>query len=198
MPQTINATFRDEKDKKENRPIMLYETFFGVAEIQYLAEYDIDVTFDGHTYLKAPITHEILQINAFGEIGTVKIKVSNVNRSIWAYVMANDGFRGEQVTMRLVYADHLDDPAAKMEWIFWVDAPDYDESTQEATFVLTDKLDLYGVEIPARRYDRYWCKWTYKEEGCWILNPYTLLYEAPAGFTNTATDCDLTKRGPAG
>ena len=175
---------------------MLYETEFGIAEIQYLAEYDADVLFNTHTYLKAPITHEMLSINASGEISAVNVKISNVNRAIWAYVMANDAFRGEKVTLRLVFADHLDDPDAHMDWIYYVDSANFDESTQEANFLLTTKLDLFNVEIPARKFDRYWCKWTYKEEGCWIWNGS--IYVAPTAFTNEVTDCDLSYNAPAG
>jgi len=175
---------------------MLYETGFGIPEIQYLAEYDVDVIFGGHTYLKFPITHEVIELSASGEIASVRLKISNVNRTIWAYVMGYDAFRGGMVILRLVFADHLDDPDAHIDWIYYVDTSEYDESSQEATFTLTTKLDLYGVEIPGRKYDRYWCKWTYKEEGCWIWNGAA--FEAPAGFTNTATQCDQTRRGPAG
>jgi lambda family phage minor tail protein L len=199
MPETINATFTGEKNKLENRPITLYEIEVGGASTLWLAEYDATVEYpsgSGTNYIPAPITHEGISINAMGEIDAVKMKVSNVNRQIWAVVMAHNGLRGEKVTMRLVFADHLDDAAAHKDAVYYVDAPDYDESKEEATFLLTSRLDLYEVKTPGRIMQRDECGWTYKKEGCWLYSGGT--YAARANFANEAAECDQTRDGAAG
>jgi lambda family phage minor tail protein L len=199
MPYEINDTFRDEKNKQENRPIMLYVVNVNGVPTLRLAEYDVDVEYPsggGTNYLKAPITHEGVSMSATGEIDAVKLKVSNVSREIWATVMAYNGLRGEQVTMRLVFADHLDDADAHRDWVYYIDAPSYDEEKEEASFLLTSKMDLHEVQLPGRIFERDYCQWTYKKEGCWRWNGSA--WEPRSGFTNEATECDHIRNGPAG
>ena len=199
MPYPIDQTFRDEKNKQENRPIMLYVVNVNGTPTLKFAEYDVDVEYptgSGLNYLKAPISHEGISTNATGEIDAVKVKVSNVSREIWATVMAYNGLRGEKVTIRLVFADHLDDADAHRDWVYYIDAPSYDEEKEEAAFLLTSKMDLYEVQLPGRIFERNHCQWVYKKEGCWRWNGST--WEARMGFTNEATECDHTRNRPAG
>ena len=194
MPYPINATFRDEKNKKENAPIMLYEIEVTPSNILYLAEYDQDVIYGGETYLKFPLTHEMVSMNIMGEIDAIKLKTSNVSREIGALLIANDGLRGKRVTLKLVFADQLSDASANITDTFYIDGSSINEGAAE--FLLTSKLDIYDVELPGRMFERNYCQWTFKQEGCWLWSGSD--WVAPSGFANGGVDCDKTRAGTVG
>ena len=196
MPQLTNDAFRDEKNKGENRPVMLYEVYVPGSTI-YLAEYDQDVVYPttgGQTYLNSPIRHEGIATNRSGEIDAIKIHASNVSREMGALLLQNNGLKGVKVTLKLVFADLLDDADANLSWTYYIDASEITEN--EANFIATSKLDFYEVELPARRFMRDHCPWQYKKEGCWLKSGG--VWVAPSGFTNEAAQCDKTRKGPAG
>jgi len=194
MPYPINQTFRDEKNKEENQPIMLYEIEVDESNVLKYAEYDIEVNYGGNTYIPFPIKHEIISSNLAGEIDAVKVNVTNISREIGALLIQNNGLKGKKVIMKLVFADHLDDPDANISDTFYIDA--YELNENAATFLLTSKLDILEVQIPGRIFVRDYCQWQYKKEGCWLWNGSA--WEAPTGFTNEATQCDKTLKGSSG
>jgi lambda family phage minor tail protein L len=199
MPETINAGFRDEKNKKENAPITLYEVTLNDASILRLAEWDAVVEYpagSGNNYLPVPLTHEGVGMNAMGEIDMVKLTLSNVNREIGAVIIANGGLRGNKVTMKTVFSDLLADADANTPEDFWIDTAEIVEEKEEAVFTLTSKLDLFEVMAPGRIMERDHCPWVYKQEGCWRLSGGS--YVARGNFTNEGTECDHTRKGQFG
>ena len=197
MPETINAAFRDEKNKLENTPIMLYEVMLNDASILRLAEWDQTIEYptgSGYNYLAAPISHEGLGLNAMGEIDAVKVKLLNINREIGAIIISNDGLRGNKVTMKIVFYNLLSDAAANIPADFWIDFPEITEN--EAVFTLTSKLDLFQVMCPNRIMERDHCPWVYKKEGCWVLSGGS--YVARSNFINETIECDHTRKGDTG
>lgn len=173
---------------------MLYEIETSPSNIIYIAEYDQDVVYGGNTYLRFPITHEAISTNMLGEIDAIKVRAANVNREMGALLIAHEGLRGKKVTLKMVFADRLDDPNANIEDVFYIDGAFINQEVVEV--ILTTKLDLYDIQIPGRLFDRDHCQWTYKQEGCWIWSGGA--WTAPGGFANEATDCDKTRAGGKG
>lgn len=196
MPQPISQTFRDEKNKQENAPIFLYEIEVDGATTLYYAEYDIPVVFGSppHTYTPFPLGHEAISSNIQGEIDAVKVKLSNVSREIGAAIIQNNGLRGKKVTVKLVFADHLDDPTAYISDTFYIDGSVITEGMAE--FTLTSGLDLYDINIPGRIFERDYCQWEFKKEGCWLWSGSA--WTAPSGFLHSDVQCDKTRKGIAG
>ena len=178
MPRDIDATFKQEKAKQENRPVFLYiiEDYDGSNDL-YLAGYDEDVIYNGVTYTRFPITHEFIGENNQGQIDQVKVRLANVSRLIQLYLEQYD-FRGRKVIILTVWADQLADPDAYIDDIFYVDNYTADQNNVE--FTLTSKFDVLGVDLPARRYARNYCSWKFKSAEC--------------GYMGVELTCDKTKQ----
>ena len=178
MPREIDATFKQEKAKQENRPVFLYiiEDYDGSDDL-YLAGYDEDVIYNGVTYTRFPITHEFTGENNQGQIDQVKVRLANVSRLIQLYLEQYD-FRGRKVIIRTVWADQLADPDAYIDDIFYVDNYTADQNNVE--FTLTSKFDVLGMDLPARRYARNYCSWKFKSAEC--------------GYMGAELTCDKTQQ----
>jgi lambda family phage minor tail protein L len=196
MPEPINTGFATQKNLQENKPIMLYDVLLndGVTHLR-LCEWDTTITYNGINYLPFPLTHEGISQNALGEIDAIKVHMSAVDRSIVSLLEANDGLRGNQVIMTLVFADLLSDPNANISQTFYIDSVETTEL--EAVFVLTTKLDLWQVKLPGRMMYRNCCAWVYMGAGCWIDNGDGTYSPSP-DFQNQPIQCDKTLTGQAG
>ena len=178
MPRDVNATFRNEKAKKENAPIFLYmlKEYDGVDDLNF-AGFDEDVTYNGTVYTRFPIKHEFVAENNQGQIDQVKITLANVSRLIEFYLEQYD-FRGKKVIIRTVWADQLSDPDAYIDDVFYIDNYTADQSNVE--FTLTGKFDVLGIDLPARRYARNYCVWKFKSAEC--------------GYAGAELTCDKTQQ----
>jgi len=178
MPRDVNATFRNEKAKKENAPISLYmlKEYDGVDDLNF-AGFDEDVTYNGTVYTRFPIKHEFVAENNQGQIDQVKITLANVSRLIEFYLEQYD-FRGKKVIIRTVWADQLSDPDAYIDDVFYIDNYTADQSNVE--FTLTGKFDVLGIDLPARRYARNYCVWKFKSAEC--------------GYAGAELTCDKTQQ----
>jgi len=178
MPRDVNATFRNEKAKKENAPIFLYmlKEYDGVDDLNF-AGFDEDVTYNGTVYTRFPINHEFVAENNQGQIDQVKITLANVSRLIEFYLEQYD-FRGKKVIIRTVWADQLSDPDAYIDDVFYIDNYTADQSNVE--FTLTGKFDVLGIDLPARRYARNYCVWKFKSAEC--------------GYAGAELTCDKTQQ----
>jgi len=178
MPRDVNATFRNEKAKKENAPIFLYmlKEYDGVDDLNF-AGFDEDVTYNGTVYTRFPIRHEFVAENNQGQIDQVKITLANVSRLIEFYLEQYD-FRGKKVIIRTVWADQLADPDAYIDDVFYIDNYTADQSNVE--FTLTGKFDVLGIDLPARRYARNYCVWKFKSAEC--------------GYAGAELTCDKTQQ----
>jgi phage-related protein len=144
--------------------------------------------------LPFPLTHEGIGTNALGEIDTVRVKLSSVDRTIIATLVTNNGLIGSKVVMKLVFLDQLADSAANISSTFYIDSVESDQNN--AIFILTSRVDLYEVVIPARMFERDHCQWIFKQEGCWLWNGS--IWTAPSGFLNGTIECDHTRVGTVG
>jgi lambda family phage minor tail protein L len=177
--RTVNATFTDEKNKAENRPIKLYkvENYDGASAHLFFAGWDVNVTFDGQLYTAFPITHDVISENNRGAIDAVRVTVGNVSRLIQGYLELYD-FRGKKVIIKTVWADQLADASAYIDDVFYIDS--YVADAKDVVFTLTSKFDLLDIDLPGRRYSRNHCGWKFKGTEC--------------GYAGAETSCNKTKQ----
>jgi lambda family phage minor tail protein L len=197
MPEPINNNFTTEKNKAENIAIMLYDVTLNDASIFRICEWDQIIEYptgSGNVYQPFPVTHEGIGVNAMGEIDAIKVKMSNVDQTIMAILVASDGLVGNQVVMTLVFSNWLADADANISGTYWIDS--VESSEQEVIFTLTSKLDLYQVQIPGRIMMRDFCQWEFMCEGCWLDVDGT--WTSPDGFLHPEIACDHTRRGTTG
>ena len=176
MARDISQEFRTEKDKQENQPICLYEIDGVPEDFKYLAEYDADVVFAGHTYKKFPLKRSTITESRGGKVDTLRITISNVSREVQYYLENNDGLRGEKIRILQVWAGHLDEPTNYIEDIFYIESTVAGE--HQAEFNLTSKFDVMDAVVPGRRLGRLYCQWVFKSTEC--------------GYSNGETECDKT------
>jgi len=198
MPNIIPQSFITEKNKAANAPIMLYEISIPTPPSTLrLCEWDTIIhypTSGGYDYIPFPLKHEGISCNALGEIDSVKVRLSSVDRSIISALITNNGLIGSKVVMKLVFLDQLADATAFVSSTFYIDSVDTTE--KEAIFSLSSKLDLYEVQIPARDFQRDHCQWFFKSEGCYLGNAG--VYTPPPGFVNGSVECDHSRVGTVG
>jgi len=198
MPRDINDTFTTEKNRQENTPIWCYHIYVPEATDIYLTEWDTDIvypTVGGHTYLKFPLKHEGISKNILGETDSVKVTMSNVDRSIGAILLSKGGLVDYKVDITLVFENLLDDADANITETFWIETSNISETV--SVFILTTRLDLYQLKLPGRVQHRDCCGWTFKKEGCYLTTSPGV-YAAPAGFLNAGVECDHTVNGSTG
>jgi len=178
MPLDTGATFISEKNKAENRPAFLYKIFEynGTDDLLFTSN-DEDVTFDGDTYTRFPISHESISDNTNGQIDTVNLRIGNVSRLIQAYLEAYD-WRGKKVTIAQVFLDQLADTDAVIVHTFYVDTYTADE--KDVTVVLTTKFDVLDIQLPLGTYNRNYCRWKFKSSEC--------------GYAGAEAVCNKTKQ----
>jgi lambda family phage minor tail protein L len=177
MPRDIDTTFTSEKNAQTNKPIFLYTVYDydGNNKNLNFAEYDSDVVYDDITYSAFPITHEVISENISGEIPSVNVTISNISRFLQAHLEAYD-FRNKKVSIKQVWADQLADTDAYIEDVYYIDS--YTAGEAHVGFVLTSKLDILSVSIPARHYSRNYCQWKFKSTEC--------------GYSSSETACNKT------
>jgi len=165
MPLDTNLSFRQESRKRETQPIFLYTVYDykGTGENLYYAGYDTNVTFDGIEYLKFPISHSDITENVKGEIDNVKVQISNISRLIEAYLQNYD-LRGKKASIKMVWANKLDDPDCYIEFSNHIDS--YTSNVSDVVFNLLSKFDILNVTIPGMVYLREYCQWLFRGEEC--------------------------------
>ena len=113
----LDTNFVAEKNKQENAIIYLYTIYDydGVGTPLYFTDQDTNITFDGIEYIKSSITHEPISENSQGRVDEVNVQISNVSREIEYYLQQHSALRGKKISIKMVFADHLDDPDIKNE-----------------------------------------------------------------------------------
>lgn len=158
----INANFTTEKNAETNSPIHLYTIFDydGVGNNLYYAEDKAQVTFDGQAYSPFPITYEHISEQSKGQIDSVEIRTSNVNRIVQSYLEQYD-LRNKKISIKTVWRDQLADADAFIEDIYYIDSYTADEYS--VVFLCTSKLDILNRQIPGRTYSRNACPFIFKD-----------------------------------
>jgi len=191
----ITDSFRDEKNKQSNKPVLLFSMQVTDMVTEYFTEYPINVQYPtgtGPTYTAIPIKVKSIPAAAFGESDSILVTLSNVTSDIANIIHRNNGFEGRAVNIKLVWENLLDDDDAYQEDIFMVDA--WKVPGDEAEFILRPFL-FKKITLPKRRIQKI-CNQPYKSEGCWH-GSWDAGWHAPAGFVDTGS-CDRSYDGPNG
>ncbi len=191
MPKDVPVTFIASKNAETNQPVWLYQIHTGLAASPvgdlFLAEYHEQIEFptaSGNFWEPFPIEHRGIGENTGGQVDSLDIVVSNVDRSMQSQLENRDGLRGYKVTIRQVFIDKLGSLDNAVLDVFYIDST---HATQDTiTFRLTSRLDLLQAEVPNRRFSRTFCQWRYKLEGCWESDGAGG-WQAPSGWITSGT-----------
>lgn len=143
----------------------------------YLVRNTEDITFDGQVYTAFPFEIEASVQRSKGEIPTIQLRVSNVTRTIQAYLEAYSGLVGNSVTLRVVNNAYLSEDYSELTETFEILA-----SVADATYVA---LTL-GCPSPLnRRFPLY----RYLSDSCRYVSNFK---GAECGYSGSDSTCEGT------
>lgn len=187
MPLSTNDDFKKETRKKETEPIFLYTIFDydGANSNKYFAAYDKNVVFDDIDYIKFPISHDEITENVKGEIDATKVQLSNVSRLI-EYYLQNYDLRGKKISIKMVYANLLDDPNAYIEFSNYIDS--YTSNVKDVVFSVMSKFDVLNVIVPGQIYIKSHCQSLFASPAIRALGK-----GQECGYEGAETECNKTR-----
>jgi lambda family phage minor tail protein L len=160
--KSLPAALKVEKDKLEQSELItLTELVLNAGQTLYLTLADEDITYDGQLYQRWNLSVGELTENTDGSIDTVTFAVGNVSREMQSYVEANDGLRGNKLTIKQVYRALLSDSTAFVSEAYYVNSTSCAEDV--VNFSCTSKYDQVGVRLPLSRASRLHCDWEYDD-----------------------------------
>ena len=175
MPLNLPAVLVIEKNKiaSANPWLVTLDIVLAVSGTQlYFVHNTEDIVFQGRTYTAFPFQIEIPKTTAKGELPLWRLRISNVTMALQAYLEAEDGCVGSQVTVRFVNAGYLTESFVDLEIKLEVIASESD--AQWLTFTLGMPNPM-NKRFPALRYIADHCAWKFKSAEC--------------AYTGAATDC---------
>jgi lambda family phage minor tail protein L len=180
--KNITNEFIAEKNSRSNKPILLFilHNYDGNSNNLYFAKYDLDVAFDGQLYQKFPISVDSVTENSSGQIDAIRVSVCNVSRLIQSYLNDYNGLKGKKITIRIVWANLLIDPEAKMDFEVYIDSTVATDT--DVVFTCTTKMDLLERQLPGEIYSRTHCQYRKFKD------------PATCGYSGSETECNRTKQ----
>lgn len=192
--RSLDSDFLAEKNKlQSSATIDLYEISLDDSPLRFAAWRE-DVVFNGDTYISFPIVRDEYVESDEDLLPQTQLTIANVNRSLGGYLESYDGLIGKTITHRTVFQNLLSDPNAVLEEVYYVKSSTMNQDA--VILVLASKFDIFNATLPMRRFQKNFCPWTFKGEGCWVPTGVTG-YEAPTGFVDTE-NCDHALDGPSG
>ena len=121
------------------------------------------IIWNGLEWTAFPFEIEPPKQSSKGEMPNFTIRVSNVTRTIEAYLEQAGGGVGAEVRIMVVLSEHLELTTPELDEIFSVQSVSYDENF--VSFVLTGAVNLFK-RVPQRRYLKNFCPFQYKGPEC--------------------------------
>ena len=191
MVHEISASGREEKNKPENQQpwVLLFDVQVGDAEWVFLVNNEEDLTFNGRTYKRFPISISELEENARGDLPVLDVSVSNATREVQSFLERRNGLLDRSVKLYIVSTALLSDASAAVSQQFTITSSFAD--AERVTFRLS-QLPLVEVKMPHQIYSRSRCRWEFKSPECgWSLP------SLPAGVGDSAA-CTKLRTGIGG
>lgn len=170
MYQTTASMILEKNKREGSYPVYLYEVEIAAGASVYYTSNNQDVLFyiprtsTPQVYTAIPISHDKIDSNTQGEVGTVQLSLQNVTQYVMSLLLNNNALRGCKVSIILVFSDSLDDPDNFLIDEYFIDSAAVTEVT--AQFTLKSKFIVDKVVLPTRKYRRDQCAWSFKGVEC--------------------------------
>lgn len=188
MALSISAAAILEKNKLngDGAFLILLEIVLDAQTTLYFVRNNEDIVWNGRTWTAFPFDLDDETEDSRGEIPTLKVKVSNVTRTIQYYVESTNGGVGATVRIRVVHSKHLDLTTPELEAEFEV----VDVSTN-ALWVEFELGPGYPImsRRPERRFLKNHCPFEYETGGECCVDPAKFVIYPTCG--HTLADCRL-------
>lgn len=173
MTQDLVASFITEKNKVEGHtPLRLYAIEYGdsTASWLYWAAWNNDIdyyqpgTATVQTYTAVPLELETIERGDISETPQLSLSISNVDRTISAYLELYDSLRGRKVKIIRTFEALLSDSNANVTETYYVDGGA--TTANKAQLRLVPRTVFYQIRTPGRVYRRNQCPWEFKDLNC--------------------------------
>jgi lambda family phage minor tail protein L len=201
MAQTLTATYITEKNKMEGARLFAIEYGDAAASWLYFAAWNKNVdyfqpgTATAQTYTPAPIEVSQMERGGIDETPGLNLSISNVDRTVIAYLELYDALRGRAVKIIRTFDSMLSDSNANVTETYYVDGGS--TTAQKAQLRLVPRTVFYQIKTPSRAFRRNQCQWEFKSLYCagaaTLTAPYVNASLANASFTTclkTLASCD--------
>jgi lambda family phage minor tail protein L len=145
------------------------------------------------TYSPFPIAFGEFRSSSKGDLSPLTLNVGNVTLEMMAVLNQYGGLVGQDVTLRLVHVQGLDDPNAEIQWGGRISGCSVDD--QVASFSI-GAVNLQKAPFPSNRYVANHCQWRFGGAECGYVIPTSPGGTIGTGFGScgrTLSECD--KRG---
>jgi len=173
MAQSLVASYITEKNKIEGQtPLRLFAMEYGdsAASWLYLAAWNKSIdyfqpgTATAQTYTPAPIELGAIERGSVNEAPSLSLRISNVDRTIVAYLELYNALRGREVKIIRTFDSLLSDENANVTETYYVDGGS--TTAQSAELRLVPKTVFTNIRIPNRVFRRNQCQWEFKSLQC--------------------------------
>lgn len=153
----------------------------------YLVRNVDDISFNSQVYTAFPFELDVTKQVSKGEIPTVTLRVSNVLRTVQAYLEAYDGLVGQTITIRIVSK-----PVGESEYLEAISWTYEVLGCQADVMWVTFSLGIpnpIGMRFPLYRYIANHCNWTFNSP---TIRAAGTNAGAECGYTGSDTTCKRT------
>lgn len=163
LPLSSAAILEKNKLSSDSVWLILVELDYDENNIIRVCKNTEDVEWNGQTWISFPIEIEPKVDSSKGEIPSVQIRVSNVNKIMQSYAEQYNGSIGKKVILRLVNSKHLDATTPEIEETFTITQVDSD---REWVYITLSLLNPFLVMFPRQKYVKNWCRWKFRDARC--------------------------------
>ena len=177
MALSISDYAKLEKNKLsgDSSWLILVELDYDDSNIVRVCKNTEDIQWNGYNWIAFPMELSVKTDSSKGEIPSVQIHISNVNKMMQSYAENYNGAIGKKVILRLVNSKHLDLTTPEIEEIFTITKVDTDRNWVIITLSL---LNPFLLTFPKQKYIKNFCRFKFKGPRC--------------GYTGPADHCDHT------
>lgn len=196
MAQTLVASYITEKNKVEGHvPLRLFAIEYGDSAASWLywaawnknVEYFQPGTATAQTYTAVPIEVGQLERGDVSETPSLSLSISNVDRTVIAYLELYDALRSRPVKVVRTFESLLSDENANTVETYYVDGGSATANSVELRLV--PKTVFYQIKIPNRAYRRNQCQWEFKSLQCAGAATLNATYVNATMYNGAITTC---------
>lgn len=161
--KTIAPSLKKQKNKLHiTAPwVYLFIVQVSATDAMYITNHSESIGYDGHTYKPFPVEVGEITEDSKGNLESVTLSISNVNRMVMAYMEQHDALQGKDVWMFIV--NRVDPTQCINLGVYQIVEASADSNV--ATFVL-GHYNFFALKFPRNRYIRGRCRWVYKSTEC--------------------------------
>jgi len=184
--KTIAPTLKAQKNTLAVTNPWVYLIVVQVTDTQalYLTNHSESIVYDGHTYKPFPVAVGDIGEDSKGNLETITLSISNINRMAMAYMELHDALMGRDVWIYIVNTVYLTQAVGL--GIFQVTEASADENV--ATFTL-GHYHFFSVKFPRNRYIKGRCRFVFKSVECGYGGGHATCNKTLTGNTSGNPGC---------